>query len=421
MSKQKRFLPLKEYTGINKDNVTGKFVARKTINKTTYSKTFSKVSNAVSWKRNFHPLLLDSEIKNSKKEKNFQELKRIQARPNGVDQRFTLKDVWELYQSNHLPMLESQSIEKAKILVRHFLPELMSLKMQEINPDVLDCFMRLKVEQAKVIGNSRRHTFNGDLKFLKTLLNWYRENYDGMFVVPVLKRHFVIGIIKKVVRKKTDKMTLEQLQLFLNSFESQFWHDFAELHFFMAGRVQEVAGLQWCCVDIQKNLIKVEDVAIWGYNDKKFFRLKEVPKNGEQRVVRLNTQMRAILQSCRINRSKIPCEFFRESTGERLNFVFERNGQPVSYRNIQYAYNNTLKRAGLFPKFSATHILRKAMANAVRHELGLDAAQVAGGWRTRSIVERIYTDAPSEQSQRIVDHIGNLLQKGPDPTQSRCN
>ena len=137
-------------------------------------------------------------------------------------------------------------------------------------------------------------------------------------------------------------------------------------------------------------------------------------------MVRLNRQMLDILKRRWENRSKIPCQFFRESTGERLNFVFEVKGQPVSYRNIQYYYNKALKKAGPFPKFRSTHILRKAMANIVRQELGLDAAQVAGGWKSRSIVEKIYTDVPSELGQKVVDHVGELVgSKAPDDARSQ--
>ena len=126
-------------------------------------------------------------------------------------------------------------------------------------------------------------------------------------------------------------------------------------------------------------------------------------------MVCLNDQMLKILKHRWEHRSKAPCQFFRKSNGERLSFVFEVEGQPISYRSIQHHYNRALKRAGLFPKFRSTHILRKAMANIVRQELGLDAAQAAGGWKTRDIVERIYTDAPSQLNRQAVDHVGKLL------------
>ena len=49
------------------------------------------------------------------------------------------------------------------------------------------------------------------------------------------------------------------------------------------------------------------------------------------------------------------------------------------------------------------------MANIVRQELGPDAAQAAGGWKSRGIVERIYTDVPTDLSKKVVDHVGKLI------------
>ena len=243
-------------------------------------KLFLRVGDAIQWRRNFHPLLNQVEIRgtSSKKSDLLKISQVVQVRRNGEDQRFTFNDVWKLYQTQHLPLLEQQTVDTVKKFKRLFLPELMPLKMQEINPEVIDAFMEIKIAEAKKIGNTRRHNFDGDLKFLKSLFNWYRENYDPMFVNPVIRRHFVLGIMKKVPKRKKEKMTLEQVRLFLDSFESQFWKGFAELHFFIAGRVQEVGGIQWGSIDRKQNLIRIEDVSIWDYNNKKFAQLKEIPK-----------------------------------------------------------------------------------------------------------------------------------------------
>ena len=326
MSKRKRFLSLKNHKGIRKDTQTERYVARKRIGDKQYCKTFLRIADAVHWKRHFHPLLTDTEVKGpSFKEFGTSKTTRVQARPNGVDQRFTFKNVWELYQKLHFPLLEKQTKDTILKHAKNFFPELMDLKMQEINPEVLDAFMEKKVAQAKAIGNTRRNNFRNDLKCLKTFLNWYRENYDGMFVVPILKRHFALGILQNVPKRNTEKMTFEQVQLFLNSFDDPFWRDFAEFHFFMAGRAQEIGGLQWSSVDFKQNLIKVKDVSVWG-EKKKFTYLKEIPKNGEQRIVCLNNQMLNILKRRQENKSEVPCEFFRKSTGDRLDFVFEIKG-----------------------------------------------------------------------------------------------
>lgn len=407
---KKRFVPLKNHKGIRKDMITGKYVARKYVDGKEYSESFSLVSQAVNWRRNFHPLLTDTEVNKGLtiEARSFDDIHRMQSRPNGTDQRFTFAQAWELYKKQYFPTLEPQTIEDRLKFAKYFFPELMSLKMIEINSELLDVFMERKVAEARELKNPRRKNFDNDLKCLKAFLNWYRENYDSMFVVPVLKRHYAMGIVKKEVKRRSIKMTLEQVRAFLDAFDNEFWRDFAEFQFYMAARGQEVAGLQWASVDLKKGLVQVNDVAIWG-DKKKFSRLKEVPKNGEERIVYLNMPMKKIIERRFKEKSKIPCDFFRESNGDRLNFVFEIDGQPVSYRSIQYQYNKALKRAGLYGVFRSTHVLRKAMANIVRQEMGLDAAQAAGGWKSRDVVEKTYTDAPHELNKKAVDHVERLV------------
>lgn len=322
---------------------------------------------------------------------------------NGTDQRFSLGQVWELYKEQFLKSVEPQTWDDRMKFAKDFFPDLLNVKMVELTPEVIDAFMQKKAKEAKIINNPRRFNFDNDLKCLKAILNWYKENYDGMFVLPILKRHYIQGIIKKKPLGKKKKMSLEQVILFLNSFDSQFWKDFAEFQFYMTGRVAETAGIQ---VPIAKRALKdgeleVSDVSIWG-EDKKFTRLKEYPKNGEDRLVHLNNRMVDILQRRIADRAEIPFEYYRESSGKRLDFVFHLDGEPVTYRQIQYNYNKALEKAGLYPEFTSTRILRSAMANIVRRNLGLDAAQAAGGWKSREVVEKHYTDAPNDLNKEAV-------------------
>ena len=403
--KKKRWASLKNHKGIRKDLVTGNYVARKYIDKKEYTESFDSLTAALSWRRNFHPLLTNTEINIGPATKTLTEdsFKRVQTRLNGTDQRFSLGQVWELYKEQFLKSVEPQTWDDRMKFAKDFFPDLLNVKMVELTPEVIDAFMQKKAKEAKIINNPRRFNFDNDLKCLKAILNWYKENYDGMFVLPILKRHYIQGIIKKKPLGKKKKMSLEQVILFLNSFDSQFWKDFAEFQFYMTGRVAETAGIQ---VPIAKRALKdgeleVSDVSIWG-EDKKFTRLKEYPKNGEDRLVHLNNRMVDILQRRIADRPEVPFEYYRESSGKRLNFVFHLDGEPVTYRQIQYNYNKALEKAGLYPEFTSTRILRSAMANIVRRNLGLDAAQAAGGWKSREVVEKHYTDAPNDLNKEAV-------------------
>lgn len=414
-SLNKRFVSIEGHSGIRFDQITKKYVARRYMHGKEYSSTFEKISQAIHWRRNFHPLLTNTTVNigPSTTDYNIDHVIKVQSKPNGSDRRFTFQDVWMLYQKQYFPLLEAQTIEDRLKFAKYFFPDLMPLKMHEITSELLDKFMDKKVKEAKLLNNPRRMNFNNDLKCLKAIFNWYRENYDEMFTLPVLKRHYIMGIIKRP-KQKTPKMSLEQITSFFASFDDEFWRSFAEFHFYMTGRCQEVAGLQWSSVDFKNGYIRVCDVAIWR-GDKKFMKLKESTKNGEERIVYLNKRMLSILKNRKSKQSNGHCSFFRESTGERLNFVFDINAQPVSYRAIQYHYNKALKKAGLYPQFSSTHILRKAMANLVRKEMGLDAAQAAGGWKSRSVVERFYSDIPNELNKQVVNLVEELVEKTQRP------
>jgi integrase len=397
---KKRFIPLKNHKGIRKDTRTGNYQARKYIDKKEYSAVFSKISDALRWKNTFHP-----DIVKEKESLNFGSKQKL----NGVEEQFFIDDVWNLYQEQHLPSVSKMSRVDIAKRANNILPNLSGKRMVEINAGLLDEVIKEKVSDTKYLTQSRRYSFDKELKTLKAIFNWYRENYDSFFVVPILKRHFIAGVLKKRVVNKNKKMAPDQVTKFLDAFEDPFWKDFALLHFFMAGRVQEPGGLQVDNIDLEKRCLIVRDVAVYGH-DKRFFYLKEVPKNGEERLVHLNDTMVSILER-RISDLRVkPCEYCRESTGERLNFVFQKDSQPLNYRQIQYRYNKALKKSGLWPTYKATHILRKAMANIVRQRMGLEAAQAVGGWKSRDIVERVYTDeAPSDLNKSAVCLVENLI------------
>lgn len=236
---KKRFTSIKGHPGIRFDHITKKYVARRYIHRKEYSCTFEKISQAIHWRRNFHPLLNDTKVNigPSTIGYNLDHIVKIQSRPNGADRRFTFQDVWMLYQKQYFPLLEEQTIEDRLKFAKYFFPDLMPLKMHEITSELMDGFMDKKIKEAEIVNNPRRMNFNNDLKCLKAVFSWYRENYDEMFTLPILKRHYVMGIVKKS-RQKTPKMTLEQVTLFFNSF--------AEFHFYMAGRCSDCLIFTYC-------------------------------------------------------------------------------------------------------------------------------------------------------------------------------
>lgn len=411
--KNTRYVPIPGYKGIRKDLITKKYFVRKSINGKQYSDSFETIPEAVNWRNSFHPSLTFTKLKTNKVDLSGQQqvkLAPVVSRPNGVEAEYSFRDAWELYKSYHFPSLEIVTKNKKLYAEKHFLKDLMNFKMVEINHKLLDAFMSEKAKKARAGVNSKRYNFNHDLKILKAFFSWYRNNYDGVFVNPVLPRHRVIGTIRPIIKKRK-KMTREQVLMFFKAFDSEFWRDYAEFHFYTTARVQEVGGLQRSNVFMEERKIEIVNVAVWEDRNK-FSYLKEIPKNGEVRYVYMNSRLEEILQRRLADVSDVPCKFNFQSSGHSLDFVFHINGQPPSYRQVQYYYNKALQKVGLDRDFSSTHIMRKAMANIVRQRKGLDAAQAAGGWKSREIVEDFYTDAPNELNVEAAIDVEQYMNEG---------
>ena len=69
--------------------------------------------------------------------------------------------------------------------------------------------------------------------------------------------------------------------------------------------------------------------------------------------------------------------------------VFNLNGKPLNYRMIQYHYEKALKEAGLYSKYSGTHIMRYSMATITREVTGsLDHTQAITGHKDNRMVQK---------------------------------
>jgi site-specific recombinase XerD len=56
----------------------------------------------------------------------------------------------------------------------------------------------------------------------------------------------------------------------------------------------------------------------------------------------------------------------RQCSSSNSSYVFQKNGEPLEYKSIQNNYNKALRKAGLYPTYSSTHIMRHTMASITR-------------------------------------------------------
>lgn len=387
-----KYQKISGYQGIKKDLSNGRYLAIKYINGKEFSKKFSSVKDAVNWRANFHPSIPERVIENKMQESLADViLSRAGTKLNGEDLGFYFRDIWRLYQDIYLPSIEKSS-QAHRLSKESFYKPLFNFKMVEITASLLDRFMVDHKDEAIRL-KSKRLNFKDNLKCLKALLNWYRENYDALFVMPILKRHHHAGIIRKTpVRNK--KMKASELIEFFKELPP-FWRDFAETQFYMGARVSEVAGLQVESVDLKEEEICIKDVAIWNYDTKKFDYLKECPKNGEASYASMNDRLKEIM--------------VRRLALSKTGFVFHKEGSPLTYRQIQYEYNKALKKAGLEKTFSSTHIMRHSMGTLTRRVTGsLDMAQAVTRHKDIQVAQQ-YVGLPTAENRKAVNDVFSYL------------
>ena len=390
MSKYKK---LSNYKGIRKDTSNGRYLATKYIGGREYSRKFTSLKEAANWRINFHPAIPEKIVEREVKASfPLPVAPKARVKLNGEDLGYRFRDAWELYKSLYLPSLEKSSRD-TYLAKEGFLVPLMNFKMVELTAALLDRFMADHKKEA-LREKSKRCSFNGDLKFLKSVLNWYRENYDALFVNPVLKRHKQAGLIKQVP-KRSKKLRPEELIAFFRELPL-FWRDFAETQFYMGARVSEVAGLQVDSIDLKEKEIRVQYIVVWSVaTGRKFDYLKETPKNSEISYVSMNPRLEEIIKRRMDNASN--------------GYLFHKDGNPLNYRDIQHRYNMALKRAGLFEKYSSTHIMRHSMGTITRRVTGsLDMAQAVTRHKDLKVAQQ-YAGLPTEANKKAVNDVFSYL------------
>ncbi len=368
IGQENRYQTLSSERGIRKDLKTGTFQVTKCIKGKRYFKNFDGLREARHWKNTYLP----QEKMEEQKTKSL-----------------TLGEVWALYQEQVFPNLESSTISNRLVQAR-FVEGLKDVLMNDITPEVISKEIIRRKNESVRDSDGRRFSFDNELKFLKSIFNWYKV-IDYKFVNPIIKQHKTLGRIKEKKRKEK-KMNPKELLLFLNTLkEKPFWYDFALVQFAFASRVQETAGLQKTSIDFENKLVHIKDVVIWDQKTKHFDHLKSCPKNGEMRTCYMTPMIEGILK-----------RRFKDDP-QKCSYVFHNNGRPLSYREIQHHYDWALEKCGLAHKYSSTHFLRHTMATITRHVTGsLESVQSVTGHKDQRLVQHYAAISTDVQKDALI-------------------
>lgn len=371
----------------------GTYKTEKRINGKLYSRTFKSLFEAKQWQKKFDGFNYNDEESSS--------------------DHSTLKEVWERMQLKHFPLLAT-STKQQWIKRFEMLKNLNHLPMDRITPSLITEWVIEKVQyfsseeyQSSGRGKAGRCNLNKELNLFVTIFNWYKQSEDFekealLLTCPIKPKHRKMGFIKPLPDKRK-QINLQDAFLFFD-FLQPLYQDLAKMQFYCAGRVGEIAGLQWSNIDLNNRRMLIKHSVIWDMQRKTFIELKPFPKNREARAVFITDEIMEILK----HRKAF------QITGN--DYVFHVEGRPLNYGTIQVNYRAAQRKSGI--PYTGTHILRHGMAKLARQVGGgLDAVLAMTGHKDLKLADHYSKCTEDDQknfSKMIMKHIRKELKENPE-------
>lgn len=309
-------------------------------------------------------------------------------------EEMTFNELLVSWKTNWLPTVDISTQLRYMKYPKHF-GFFSKMKVIDIQPAHIDAWIAHVKNPEYLAGcHSTRTSYEYEFKALRAILNYYSSRCNRNYRLPFLRDHFkMLKVREKPIVKKD--LTIEQLSLFLKELKSLCWETKWEPIYYLGvmqyaiyGRIQDAAALYAEDFDLVNNRLEIKRKVQWlrvkGYES----RITAGSKSNGGKVF-----------------NPIPdlaLQVFREwklRSGVRSGLLFQIDGKIIEYRQIQYKYDQALKRAKL--PFSATHILRHAsLVEAYTSCTNILAVQRLAGHKSLRATER-YAKARDEQVSEV--------------------
>ena len=264
------------------------------------------------------------------------------------------------------------------------------------------------LRQQNTTQNNTRKSFMFELKFLITILNWYRNFIDANFSIPIKKQHKKFCLYKSIPPKRPDYYArpkeLREWMKWLKEKRKKpvYWR----LAFFMiltGVRISEACGMCWDHIDLEEGTARVLGKIRWDRKTKKPYLENTTKTDASARLLALPDELIQELKKMK-----------KENTNGKLLFT-DKQGEALKYNAIQSTFNSGFIALDL--PWRSTHILRHSYATIALIATGdLPSVQASLGHTSIRMTER-YTKVVSMLNRDIAKKTAKAFNLNNNPKQ----
>ena len=332
-----------------------------------------------------------------------QQKEKLEVNPGSLkrqNSKRTFAEVLELYKKEAIPSLQSPTQQSYKQAFRFFVDSpLYDVKMEHLNAKHIHVWISwLKQQPTK--DTSFRKSFRNELKFLTTILNWYKDFVNEDFNVPITKQHRLSCYYKAIPPRRPDYYmkpadARSWIEFMKNNGESPVYWRLATFMLLTGVRVSEACGMCWDAVDLEEGSARVIRIMRWETRSGYPYLAEVTKTRASVRLLNLTDELVRMLRE------------MRGKSGSN-GLVFTKNGsEALNYGTIKSVFNRGFKALKL--PWRSTHILRHTYATmALMGTKNLSAVQASLGHQSIRMTER-YAKAVASLNRDIADKTSEIF------------